>query len=684
MIELDIGGGRTVQIQEPLRGSFENNLRGAVVFGLTHMVYDVLGWAGTALGEFAASFSVRWLERMEPALVSYVAPLIDQLLADPDLETVWRDFLTMIKEPTDQAGAALAFSLGSQAAQGVSQNLIQVLLRAPTYRLNSITENNLQTPQDALTMWRFGLLTDAQLRKIFSWHGFNEDVQANLENITRPRPSPSDLTALRRRGIIDQDEYLLWLGRYGYDLGDAERLYMLSRNVLDGPSLLHGYLLGNLTESEARDGLNKLGFDAASQDVLLANVRQLLPATELVREYHRGIKTELQVRSDLATLGLSTEDIDAYLLASHEIPGPQDLVHFAVREAYRDDVAARWSYDEEFPEQFAEDMARHGFDRDWAVRYWRSHWVLPSPTAAYEMLHRNVINQEELATLLKLADYPVFWRDKLQAISYTPLTRVDVRRMHAMGVLDDDGVRRAYKDIGYNDANAELMLQFTKEYNDSTGVTKTSEYESKMKSVLLRGYERGYYDRATTIAGLREIGLEQDEAGLLVDVEKLADDIANTPDLREERLAEVRRMVELGYSRGYVSRSTAEGMLSGAGYSDVQAQAILDTIEYWRGIEFNDEVLKAVGDLYTSRSIERGQAIGLLNEAGLTGDVQAQHLETWELQRSARVRHLTLAQYTRAVETGIIETGEFRESMRALGYTERDIAVYTQLYEIPE
>ena len=96
------------------------------------------------------------------------------------------------------------------------------------------------------------------------------------------------------------------------------------------------------------------------------------------------------------------------------------------------------------------------------------------------MLHRDIVDDQELEMLLTALDIMPFWREKLIKLSYNPLTRVDVRRMHAMGVLEDDGVFDSYRAVGYSPENAELMLDFTKRYNsdETTGLTRASVQKS--------------------------------------------------------------------------------------------------------------------------------------------------------------------------------------------------------------
>ena len=83
--------------------------------------------------------------------------------------------------------------------------------------------------------------------------------------------------------------------------------------------------------------------------------------------------------------------------------------------------------------------------------------MLPSIGQGFEMLHRRVIEDADLDLLLRALDVMPFWREKLKDISYNPLTRVDVRRMHRIGVLEEEGVFNAYLDVGYNEENAQLM-----------------------------------------------------------------------------------------------------------------------------------------------------------------------------------------------------------------------------------
>jgi len=159
--------------------------------------------------------------------------------------------------------------------------------------------------------------------------------------------------------------------------------------------------------------------------------------------------------------GYTLEDATKIAQLTEFLPGPSDLVRMAVREAWRDDVAARWGYDADMPLHFAEQMQRLGDTENWARLYWRAHWELPSVTLGTEMLHRGALSLEEFDELLRISDIPAEWRRRITQIAYRPYTRVDTRRMYRAGVLDETGVYQTYRDLGYDHEHALGMMEFT-------------------------------------------------------------------------------------------------------------------------------------------------------------------------------------------------------------------------------
>ena len=207
----------------------------------------------------------------------------------------------------------------------------------------------------------------------------------------------------------------------------------------------------------------------------------------------------------LENIGYHVDDIGLIKAAWEFLPGVQDVIRMAVKEVFTPEIAQKFGQYADLPPKFVELAAKQGLSAEVAGWYWAAHWDLPSTTQGYEMLHRGVIKEEELDLLLRAQDVMPWWRDKLKAIAYSPLTRVDVRRMYQLGVLDEPGVVQAYKNLGYNQANADKLLEFTKIYygpEDETGEEADRDFT---KAEILDGYRKKIITTDQARMALREM-----------------------------------------------------------------------------------------------------------------------------------------------------------------------------------
>lgn len=245
-------------------------------------------------------------------------------------------------------------------------------------------------------------------------------------------------------------------------------------------------------------------------DAMREAIRPILSLGEIGDLYRRGefgkdVEATDEAIRRITSLGYSEDDAREIVKLFFYIPPATDMIRMVVREAWRDDVAELFETDEGYEGLPFDTFAKAGVSPEWLRAYWRSHWELPSLRQGFEMLHRGVIDFEALGTLLRVQDVMPYWRDKLTAIAYTPLTRVDVRRMYKLGVLDDTGVLKAYHDIGYNDTNALLMLEFTKEYVNTDEPTIEDEVKELTRAQVLAGYRELVIDRETASQWLQDL-----------------------------------------------------------------------------------------------------------------------------------------------------------------------------------
>ena len=437
------------------------------------------------------------------------------------------------------------------------------------------------------------------------------------------------------------------------------------------------------TDKDMRPDVISALQDRGWSDKLIAAMekahRQYTDSGAALALYRRGELDQAGFFAKLALLGFDAEAMVDLEKLAELIPGPTDLVRMGLREAWRDDIAAKWGYDQDFPPEFQTWMEKQGFGGDWPKRYWRAHWVLPGIVQGFQMRHRKVITEGELQELLRISDIPSEWRKRLTEVAYKPYTRVDVRRMHDMGVLTEVELQAAYEDLGYHPDKAEKMKDFTLAYNAKTGSGDETEYKDLTRAVVIQAYRKGVLTRDQAETRLMGLEYATEEIEVLLELADWTQEIEDAPDYSKEYHRDIKSIVEKAYGQRVISHQDAVDMLVGVGLSGTDAEYTLLAVDFWWGMDQSAEVLKTIGEAYVRRGINRADALDGLGQFGISSDMMQQKMSEWDVQRNIRSRRLTEAQYRRAMEGGLISVAEYQENMRGLGYTDYDIWILTAM-----
>jgi DNA-binding Lrp family transcriptional regulator len=239
----------------------------------------------------------------------------------------------------------------------------------------------------------------------------------------------------------------------------------------------------------------------------------LLDARTLVSLKYKEYIPDGLYRDQFGKLGFSEEI--AGLLEKDFLfyPAPVDFIRFAVRETFKPDVVKEYGYDNDFPSAMIPYAKKAGMSEEWLKHYWRAHWEIPSPRQGYEMLHRGVIDQSSLEGLLKIGDYAPGWIQPLIDISYNPITRVDLRRLYADGVIDEARVYNGYLELGYSAENAGLITAW---------VVKSTQVEDRelTKAEVLKSFRIDETSKEQAIKFLGLIGYSPEDAEFVISFEE--------------------------------------------------------------------------------------------------------------------------------------------------------------------
>lgn len=277
------------------------------------------------------------------------------------------------------------------------------------------------------------------------------------------------------------------------------------------------YHRGAISGGEAYKEALRHGFDAKRYVVLHDVYVQRPDLVTLLELLRRGLTDHDTAQSTLKGEGHDPQWIDNLLQLQQRLPTQQEILQWMVRDVFSPEVRSTLQLDDDFPSQIIPFFRQLGLTEEHARNSWAAHWQLPSLTLSFEMLHRGLITETQLEQILIAADVLPSLRENIKAAAYRPLTRVDARRMHDMGVLSRAELLKAYRDIGYDDINAERLVQWTELYNADTEETQDEmETRELTRAQILRLYRKTLISRATALSNLQRIGYSAGSAQILL------------------------------------------------------------------------------------------------------------------------------------------------------------------------
>lgn len=216
--------------------------------------------------------------------------------------------------------------------------------------------------------------------------------------------------------------------------------------------------------------------------------------------WRRGEITETEFEERLRAGAMAPEAIPLWKKLKGLIPGPSDLVRFALREAWRDDVAAKYGYDQGDTGEFTSWMEKQGYGPEWSQAYWRSHWEIPPTGMGFDMLHRDIISETELVELLKINDLAPGWIDKVVQLARPLPGRIDRRWAFQEGEITEAELKQLYLWDGYTDKWAEILANtvIKRSVSDAKGMTRAA---------IVSAYKKRRLSSAEAVSMLEDIGI---------------------------------------------------------------------------------------------------------------------------------------------------------------------------------
>ena len=322
--------------------------------------------------------------------------------------------------------------------------------------------------------------------------------------LSQQKFNTEQVLSLYKRQIKNQYDSDNELAQLGWGIDDRKPLLDLAYTLPNAMLLVQGNLMQGANNETIISDISKADIHPDYANLYLDGILTKPSSTDIINYQLRQDPLLTDLSNDLRRIGIHPDYHNLYKELAYQIPPVADIITMAVREAFTPDIAAKFGQYEDLPQEYVSWVGKKGLSAEWASRYWAAHWSLPSPQQGFEMLHRGIITKEDLSMLLRALDIMPFWRNKLIDMAYQPLTRIDVRRMYQLGVLNESQVKESYKQLGYDEINSDRMTEFT--------VKQLQQSLSKFSSSdVIRAFTKRFIESGEARSLLLQTGVKDSE-----------------------------------------------------------------------------------------------------------------------------------------------------------------------------
>ncbi len=587
---------------------------GNTLIGVGKRVFEgITGW----FEERLVNFAVRVLTKIELGGATVFATFIKMLKDKEAIPPFLKPIFDEIEDPKHEIGAVLGGAASNTAIGGLFGAIFDPLMAPTKYGLNKLLKPYQLGIDQAVMGKLFGIVTQEDLNETILAQGFRSEFSGLFTAIYKNKIPFNELLELLHRGSITEVLFKERLRLLGFEDLDIKMLENLIYKIPSIAESVVAYFKGTISEHDLTEIATKNGIDKEFLNIIVSANRKVLELMDVRSIYFRANKNDIWLKSTLAKLGYDDDTIKDIKEIFPYFPQVQDLIRFAVREVYSPEIVTKYGQMEDLPSKFIEEGKKAGLPEEQAKNFWAAHWELPGFREGAEMLHRGVINYDDLVILLRTLDVMPYWRDKLIKIAYSPYTRVDTRRMFGTGILTRDQVKTSYKDIGYDEEHAENLTKWTEITANPKKQEDALAEKDLTKADILEGYQRKYFTLSETIKYLNYLGYDQEEAAY------------------------------------YASK-----------------------VEYKENKESKDQIVKLYEDMYKKGIVDDNAVTIELGKYGVTTPEIGYYLTKWAVATVGKSAVPSLTDLKNWVKGKIVSRETFIEEMSNLGYSAKYIDCY--------
>jgi hypothetical protein len=428
----------------------------------------------------------------------------------------------------------------------------------------------------------------------------------------------------------------------------------------DMATLVNLYLTGYINADQFDDAMKAQGISSFWSEKMTRMIGVKPGIPDLISLYRRGHLSGLEMTKWLKLAGVDGDAVALLFKAYEYFPPPPDLIRFAVREVYTPSIREKYGMDEDRPPLFISEAYKAGLPQEQAKNYWAAHWELPSAGQMFEMYQREIISKDDLFEGLKSLDIMPFWREKLTQIAYNVITRVDARRMYGLQLLSEEELMTSFRHQGYSPDDAEKMTQFSVRYEntEADGLTRASLIDSYKRDILTEEELVTYLKKLNYVDNVVEYWVKN------ANYEKIM-------EMLDILIADVKEQ----YFMGLITIDELQNILVQADVPSTMTESVLKKVLTEQTKKRKTPTKSDMDDWLQQNIIEDSFYYEHMKLIGYNAEDIQRYMTSIILRRETTGRKfLTVADYVRWWQTGIIKKEEFISTLTAMDYSDEDIS----------
>lgn len=476
----------------------------------------------------------------------------------------------------------------------------------------------------AFRLLKLGVLNQKTYDLYFSYEGYPSSLKTALESAWTKQPNPDKLIEMSRRNLLTDDELKRRLKWTEFDDTAQNALYEMRKDFPDANSLISFRVKDLISDAPWKGFMQSRGFDPTWSDMFLQDHFRYPDANTAMDLFRKEKINTDQFRIALKRNGLPNEFIAAIEATKIVTPPIQDLIRFAVREAYGDH-----SGEKQYPE-FEKLAGLMGLSPERASWYWYAHWDRIPLNRAYSNLHRGLWTKEQFMAMLRIQDVHPDDRESIFAVAFNPPSIRELGYGFDVGSYTIADIIAARRASGLNQTDAEKAANALVEY-------RTNAIRNGVRTELMHLFARGKITEDQLKTELRGVRTTDVAIALWVQRGKLEGQRLNQTQLESEGKIVSSSEAIKAFKNGLIPEADLRSRLTAlewtperidlavreAKYEMAPTGEIVKPKEFKALSESTIRTAREIGQFSDSQALERLTALGYeAKDASLIVDVQ--------------------------------------------------------------